>query len=65
MNPDSFFREALESHDFRSSDILFVRLPMFLIISFMSDNANLLDVMRGDKAGRFVHHILDESAARD
>ncbi len=36
---------------------------MFLIISFMSDNANLLDVMKGDKAGRFVRFFLAKSAA--
>lgn len=31
----------------------------------MSDKANLLDVIEGCKAGRFGHHIVDESAARD
>ena len=30
-----------------------------------SDNANLLDVIARDIAGRFAHHIVDESAARD
>lgn len=30
---------------------------------FMSDNANLLDMTASDKVGRFVHHIVDESAA--
>jgi hypothetical protein len=29
----------------------------------MSDNANLLDMTASDKVGRFVHHIVDESAA--
>jgi len=29
----------------------------------MTDNANLLDATDIGKAGRFVHHIVDESAA--
>jgi hypothetical protein len=31
----------------------------------MSDNANLLDLAETGKAGRFTHHIVDESAVRD
>ena len=32
---------------------------------FTSDNANLLDIAEVGKAGRFAHHIVDESAAKD
>lgn len=32
---------------------------------FMSDNANLLDMLVHGKAGRFARHFVDESAARD
>ncbi|SHG35068.1 hypothetical protein SAMN05444149_1251, partial [Pseudosulfitobacter pseudonitzschiae] len=28
-----------------------------------SDNANLLDIVESGKVGRFVHYMLDESAA--
>jgi len=31
----------------------------------MSDKANLLDIIMKYKVGRFMHHIVDESAARD
>ena len=31
----------------------------------MSDKANLLDINKISKAGRFIHHIVDESAVRD
>ena len=30
---------------------------------FMSDKANLLDIVESGKVGRFVHYMLDESAA--
>ena len=32
-------------------------------IAITSDKANLLDVAKNGKAGRFAHHIVDESAA--
>ena len=64
MNPGRFFREVLESHEFRSSNINFrcfahVSEP----IPIMSDKANLLDIAEGCRVGRFVHHLVDESAA--
>ena len=31
----------------------------------MSDKANLLDIVKTGKVGRFVHHIVDESAVGD
>ena len=31
----------------------------------MSDKANLLDIIENNRVGRFAHHIVDESAARD
>ena len=45
MNPGLFFREALESHEFRSSD-RFLRLFVHIAehIFFTSDNATLLDI---------------------
>jgi len=66
MNPGSFFREVLESHEFRSSDIViacFAHASEHIL--YMSDNAILLDISRSGKAGRFEHHIVDESAVRD
>jgi hypothetical protein len=41
------------------------QLNCFPAYILMSDNANLLDVKKPRKAGRFAHHIVDESAARD
>ena len=66
MNPGSFFREVLESHEFQLSDTVFgcfTHIPE--PIPYMSDNANLLDIVKTCKAGRFAQHIVDESAARD
>lgn len=71
MNPGRFFREALESHEFRSSDSFLdlggVVFRYFAhvseLIAHTSDNANLLDIAESCKAGRFIHHIVDESAA--
>ena len=68
MNPGSFFREVSESREFRSSDIgaaICETTHVFEHIIFTSDNANLLDIEKTCKAGRFAHHIVDESAARD
>ncbi len=64
MNPGSFFREVLESHEFRSTDIVFGHFAhVSEHIAVMSDNANLLDIVESGKVGRFVHYMLDESAA--
>ena len=65
MNPGSFFREVLESHEFRSSDIViacFAHASEHIL--YMSDNANLLDVEANDKAGRLGRYFLAESAAQ-
>lgn len=63
MNPGSFFREVLESHEFQLSDIFgcFFHTPEHT--SIMSDNANLLDMTASDKVGRFMCYFLVESAA--
>ena len=42
-----------------------MKLNCFSAYYFASDNANLLDIIGSGKAGRFAHHIVDESAARD
>ena len=67
MNPGSFFREVLESHEFRSSDTLSSTSRGFLTCRgaypFMSDKANLLDIEMLDKAGRFLHYVVVKSAA--
>ncbi|MER3355864.1 MAG: hypothetical protein RLQ73_18105, partial [Hoeflea sp. D1-CHI-28] len=66
MNPGSVFREVLESHEFRSSDMIFGRFAHDLQpIADMSDNTNLLDISEISEVRRFVHHIVDESALRD
>lgn len=45
MSPGSFFREVLESHEFRLSDtFLWWFDHVFLPPVIMSDNANLLDI---------------------
>ena len=66
MNPDSVFREVLESQEFRSSDTLnpAMILNCFAVYFFASDNVNLLDIAGSGKAGRFADHIVDESAVR-
>ena len=66
MNPGSFFREVLESHEFRSSDIGAViceTTHVFEHIIFTSDNARLLDIERLGKEGRFLHYMVAKSAA--
>ena len=66
MNPDSVFREVLESQEFRSSDTLnpAMILNCFAVYFFASDNVNLLDTVEIDKARRFVRYFLVKSAAR-
>jgi len=63
MNPGLFFREALESHEFRSSDrclgCFFHGAEHSL---FMSDNANLLDIVALTKLRRYRCISLVESA---
>lgn len=56
--------------DFSVSEGIFslnpaMKLNCFPVYSFTSDKANLLDVSENGKAGRFVHHIMDESAVGD
>ena len=62
MNPDSFFREVLESHEFRLSDIVCQILHVSEPIPFTSDNANLLDITVKCKVRRFVRKYLAKSA---
>jgi hypothetical protein len=63
MNPGSFFREVLESHEFRSSDRLGGRLILNLgRVVLMSDNATLLDILEHCKLRRFIRNSLAESA---
>ena len=31
----------------------------------MSDNANLLDIEKNSRVGRFLHYMVDKSAATD
>ena len=64
MNPGSFFREVLESHEFRSSDIViacFAHASEHIL--YMSDNAILSDIMAKDRARRFLCYFLEQSAA--
>lgn len=53
----------------RSLNTVYVAAPVARSGCFMSheghDMANLLDIVERGKAGRFRHHIVDESAARD
>ena len=41
-----------------------MKLNCFLAYLLMSDNANLLDITEGGKAGRLVCYFLVESAVR-
>ena len=53
MNPGSFFREVLESHEFRSSDKFFRLFPSHAAAySIMSDKATLSDIINKDKLRR-------------
>jgi hypothetical protein len=66
MNPDSFFREVLESHEFRLSDTNSgCSVSCRRAYLNMSDNANLLDITDGDKVGRLLRYFLVKSAAKD
>lgn len=60
MNPDSFFKEVLESHEFRQSD---KTTHVFEYIILMSDKTNLLDIMAKDRVRRFLCYFLEQSAA--
>lgn len=63
MNPDSFFREVLESHELRSSDRYlggFGHGPEHT--PCMSDNAILLDTVALTKLRRYCCIYLVESA---
>jgi hypothetical protein len=71
MNPDSFFREVLESHQFRSSDIPthfsldpMLNLNCLATYLHMSDNVNLLDITLTNKMRRFMRYYLEISAAQ-
>ena len=64
MNPGSFFREVLESHEFQLSDTVIRRTAhVFEHIIFTPDNARLLDTERLGKEGRFQHYMVVISAA--
>ena len=64
MNPDSFFREVLESHEFRLSDTVVCETThVSEPIIFTSDNANLSDIMAKDRVRRFLCYFLEQSAA--
>ena len=58
MNPDSFFREVLESHQFRSSDKTASKAYLSV-----SDNVNLLDMTLTNKLRRFMRYCVEISAA--
>ena len=67
MNPGLFFREVLESHEFRSSDSDFgvvfrVRGHDREGRHIRSDNANLLDISRSGKVRRLLCFSVVESA---
>jgi hypothetical protein len=64
MNPGSVFKEAFESHQFRSSDTVIRRTAhVFEHIIFTPDNARLSDVMAKDRVRRFLCYFLEQSAA--
>lgn len=63
MNPGTFFREALESHEFRSSDRFLGRFGHTVEHTpGTSDNANLLDIVESTKLRRYRCISLAESA---
>ena len=54
--------------DFSVSEGIFslnpaMKLNCFPVYSFTSDNANLLDITKTHRAGRFEWHLMDKSAA--
>ena len=59
MNPGTFFREALESHEFRSSDRFLGRFGHTVEHTpGTSDNANLLDIIEEGQARRIFEPML-------
>ena len=65
MNPDSFFREVLESHEFRLSDTVVCETThVSEPIIFTSDNARLLDIVEPTKLRRYRCISLAESAVK-
>lgn len=63
MNPGRFFREVLESHEFRSSDIVYYEnLPSLEHTLSMSDKARLLDIEKMFKPGRLFIKWIASSA---
>ena len=63
MNPGSFFREVLESHEVRPSDRFlgcFGHASEHIFL--MSDNATLLDTVEITKLRRFSRNGLAKSA---
>ena len=64
MNPGSFFREVLESHEFQLSDTVIRRTAhVFEHIIFTPDNARLSDIVAKDRVRRFLCYFLEQSAA--
>jgi hypothetical protein len=64
MTPGRVFGEVLESHELRSSDSESSNeIKLLSSISFMSDNANLLDIMRIGKVRRLHANLIAISAA--
>ena len=67
MNPGMFFREVLESHLFRRSDIRILEFRAVILetahvskhITFTSDKANLLDIIAKDRVGRYKCYFLE------
>lgn len=65
MNPGMFFREVLESHQFRRSDTAICETThVFEYIIFTSDNTRLLDIEQGGKKRRLGRYLMETSAAR-
>ena len=65
MNPGLYFREGLESHEFRPSDTVIRRIAhVFEHIIFTSDNAILLDIVEPTKLRRYRCISLAESAVK-
>jgi hypothetical protein len=53
-------REAISTESTHETKTTDMRFPPF---SSMSDNANLLDIERLGKEGRFLHYMVAKSAA--
>lgn len=66
MNSGLFLAKSLNLMVFSNpASTTAMELTCFRAYSTMTDNANLLDMNGTRRVGRFVHHIVDESAARD